>query len=673
MMFRDTKRLAPAAAAFLANGVYCQYPKGTPAFTNFWKEEQRRCLEGYTTEEGDITITGYHYFYLNFTMIQIVKDTIREDGTKFSERVTGFPRFYDEDFKFFNEAVRARREGKHMVVLKGRRKGFSYKAASMMARNYFHMPHSKNFVFAEMKEYLEGADAILTKTWEILAHVDMHTAWTQPRLMDGPTTKMAGYRKKVAGQFVQAGRLSSISGISLKDKPNKVKGKAGELIFFEEAGTFNGLLDAWNIAEPTMRQGDAYLGTMIAFGTGGTVGPGIEGLEELFHNPTAHDCLAYENNWSESAAGQECGYFVPIYSILDGFIDEDGNSLIGNAKEFELTQRQKKRNASDPKSYELYVAEHPFTPEEATVQSSANLFDMSLLKEQKDRIIALGLHRLAMPVRLYRKESGQIDYKVDFDMRPVQRFPTKKGDDLAGCVVIYEPPVKINGEIPKDLYFICHDPYAQDKENPSGSLGATYVFKRPNRFSQPDDLIVASYIGRPPTLDEYNGNLFMLSALYSAKIGFENDRGDVIGYAKRHRQLHRLQPEFEMLQNKELQSTTVKRGFGMHMTDARKSQAEIYLRDWLSAPRGLHEDGFNRNTHTIRELALIEELMGFNRKKGNYDRVSALFVGMYMMYEMFNTEVKKDTSVPNSDWFLRQYTADPSMLIEDNSEGVSYI
>ncbi len=65
---------------------------------------------------------------------------------------------------------------------------------------------------------------------------------------------------------------ASIAGVSLKDDPDKVRGKAGELIFFEEAGAFPGLLEAWGMAMPTMRQGNKTLGTMIAFGTGGTEG-----------------------------------------------------------------------------------------------------------------------------------------------------------------------------------------------------------------------------------------------------------------------------------------------------------------------------------------------------------------------------------------------------------------
>ena len=112
------------------------------------------------------------------------------------------------------------------------------------------------------------------------------------------------------------------------------------------------------------------------------------------------------------------------------------------------------------------------------------------------------------------------------------------------------------------------------------SLGAAYVIKRPNNLSQPDDMIVASYVGRPKTQDDYNRNLFMLADYYGCKIGFENDRGEVIAYAKRHRKLHRLQEEFEMLDKRELSNLKkLGRQYGMHMTEAKKkTRRNIYPR-----------------------------------------------------------------------------------------------
>jgi hypothetical protein len=147
-----------------------------------------------------------------------------------------------------------------------------------------------------------------------------------------------------------------------------------------------------------------------------------------------------------------------------------------------------------------------------------------------------------------------------------------------------------------------------------------------------------------------------LADYYNAKIGFENDRGEVIAYAKRHRKLHRLQQEFEMLDKKELQSKRVKRQYGMHMTEARKFQGEIYIRDWLNSVRTIDENGKKLlNLHKIYDSALLQELIKFNHK-GNFDRVMAFMIGMYHTRELYNAEVQDIYSDRSTDdWFDNNY------------------
>ena len=658
-MFTKTDRLRPAALQYMEHGYYTNALPNTKEYYDYWDRERHRCVYGYTVGEGqddEIVITGNHYFYLNYCPIDRSVDEELPDGTIIARRERTFPAFYDGDWKYFTAIDRCRRENKHMTVLKARRKGYSYKAAAMLARNYFHIRNSKNYVFAGQKEYLIG-DGLLSKAWEILSFVDDNTAWTQPRLRDREMNKMSGYKKNVNGADVELGMKSQIMGVSLKDAPDKVRGKAGELIFFEEAGAFPGLLKAWEVAMPTMRQGSKTLGTMVAFGTGGTEGADFEGMEELFYNPDSYDCLAFENEWDDGAMGTVCGHFVPIYENLEGFIDDDGNSLVEPAKAFELENRTKKKGTNDPKAYDQYIAEHPENPREATLQVSSNLFDIASLQEQYNKVKVNNLHSIGTAGKLYYGKGNKIEFAMDGDAKPILRFPHRKEDNLSGAITIYEGPFKnASGQTPHNLYLVCHDPYGQNQSADSTSLGAAYVIKRVNNISQPDDLIVASYVGRPHTQDEYNRNLFMLADYYNAKIGFENDRGAVIQYAKQHRKLHKLQVEFEMLDKKDLRSKNVKRQYGMHTTEARKRQGELYIRDWLNTVRSVNEDGTTiLNMHKIYDLALLQELIKFNHK-GNFDRVMALMIGMYHTRELYNAEVKEvleDRSVDS--WFDNNY------------------
>ena len=653
-MLKRTNRGRPAALTFLEKGYYTSALPGTKDYYDFWDEEKNRCTYGYKTD--DLHITGFHYFYLNYCPIDRAIDEELPDGTMQARRERTFPAFYDGDHEYFHEIDKARASNKHMIVLKARRKGYSYKAGAMLARNYFFIKNSKNFVFAASKEFLIG-DGLLSKAWDFLAFIDDHTAWSQPRLKDREMHKMSGYKKKVNGLEIEMGMKSQIMGVSLKDNPDKVRGKAGELVFFEEAGSFPGLLKAWEVTMPTMRQGAKTLGMMVAFGTGGTEGSDFEAMEEIFYNPAAYDCMDYDNIWDEGSMGSKCGYFIPIQTNLDGFIDDDGNSIKNKAIEHEEEMRNKKKGAADAKSLDQYIAEHPFSPQEATLRVTANLFDVASLQEQYNKIKANNLQSIGTAGDLYYGQDNKIQFKINGDLRPIIRYPHRKDDDKTGAIVMYESPYKNQKQqVPHNLYVLCHDPYGQNQSADSMSLGSAYIIKRVNNISTPDDMIVASYVGRPHTQDEYNKNLFMLADYYNCKIGFENDRGEVIAYAKRHRKMHRLQEEFEMLDKRELRSKTVKRQYGMHMTEARKRQGEIYIRDWLNSVRSKNEQGEQiLNLHKIYDLALLQELIKFNHK-GNFDRVMSLMIGMYHTRELYNAEVKEileDNSANN--WFDKNY------------------
>lgn len=677
LRFTNTAAFSPAAYHFEKFGYYTDAIFGTKRWEDYWDEEKRRCLEGY--EVGNIKITGYHYHYLNYFRIDRSVE-VEEQGKVYKKREFDFPDFYDGDYDFFWLAEIARKGisedersklvlgvdihpddmggERQLVVLKARRKGYSYKCASMLCRNYFHIPRSKNFVFAHDKKYLQG-DGIYQKFLDGVGFIDANTAFAQPRIASRESEMFFknGYKVRENGTDVEKGMQSIVQGISLMDNPDGARGKAGELVLFEEMGKFPGLKTAWDITHHTVKEGKDALGLMIAFGTGGTEGADFQGAEDLFYEPEENDCLRINNKWDDGASGTNCGFFVPIYQNLRGFIDSDGNSLSAEAIEYENIQRSKKKKSKVSNTYSQYIAETPFMPREAIMTFDTNLFPSQLLAEQKNRVLASGRQNIGTPGFLYVHDK-QVKFKIDINAKPIMKFPHSKTDDTEGCPIIYEAPFKIRGEVPNDLYIICHDPFAQDTtaDNVSFSLGAAYVIKRTNNLSHTyNNCIVASYVGRPKSRDEYNLQLFLLSEYYNAKIGFENDRGDVIGFARRNKKLHRLQPEFKFMDKKELQGNT-RRSYGMNMTAARKAEGEIYVAEWLTevVSRNSEDEDPTLVLNTIQDVALLEELIKYN-KKGNFDRVLSLFVGMYHMKEMYNQKVEEIQEELHDDFFSRFY------------------
>lgn len=231
---KNSDKFREPAITFQQTGKYCNFASNTSEYYAYWDEQKRRCLDGYTADDGDY-ISGYNYFYLNFCPISRIVNKLINGKNKRVTEVT-FPDFWDYDYYYFNAVREAELEGKHLCVLKARRRGYSYKGGSMLCRNYYLIPNSKSFVYAGNKQYLTE-DGILTKAWDYMNFIDKHTAWGKKRSVNTAMRKRAGfYTKDEFGNEIELGYKSEIQGVTLKDNPNVVRGKRAQLILFEEGG-----------------------------------------------------------------------------------------------------------------------------------------------------------------------------------------------------------------------------------------------------------------------------------------------------------------------------------------------------------------------------------------------------------------------------------------------------
>lgn len=651
-MLVNTREFSRDAQHFIKHGHYIDAPAGTPEYYDYWDEQRERCLEGYTI--GDTTITGYHYFYLNFSQILRVDDKAMESVEATSaEKLQTFPAFWDGDYHFFNAVDKARKIGRHLVVVKARGKGFSYKTGSMLARNFHLKRRSKNYGMAYEKEFLTK-DGLLTKAHDNSSFIDNHTAWFQPQIKSLDMHRMSGYYQIVEGQRKTKGTLNQLIGITLKDDPDRARGKRGELALFEEAGKLPGLLKAWQVCRPSYEQGPFTTGLMIAFGTGGADESDFSGMEELFYNPDAYRVLPFENIWDEGAEGTKCSFFFPAYTNFEGYMDKDGNTQEEEAKEYLNEQRENMKGTKDANALDQFICEFPFNPREAMLRVNSNIFPVYDLNIQLNQVQATKKYNMMTPGILHY-EGSQVKFKPSADVKPVLKYPHKRNDRIDGAVTILEAPFKHQGETPKGMYIICHDPYAKDQSTTNESLGSAYVIKRTNNMSHSlNNCIVASYVGRPSTQDEYNRNLFMLAQYYNAKIGFENNRGSVADYAKRFRKLEYLERQFDIM-DKGQSKQGVNKAYGSHMNAEKKDQAEIYIRDWLNTSISTNENGEYRLVlHNIVDPALLEELIKYN-DDGNFDRVSALMIGMYHLQDLSAKRIAPKVTNKHSDFFDREF------------------
>lgn len=447
----NTNKFRQAALFFKEHGCYTLAPRGTTDYNKYWEQETERCINGYVADDGD-AVTGYHYFYLNYSPIMKLEEVEYTDryGNKRTrrERILDFPNFWDGDYHYFNAIEQAEIEGKHMAVLKCRQRGFSFKGASMLVRNYELFPGSKNFAVASEQKFLIG-DGILTKAWQIMDFVDKNTAWAKQRLTQTRMERVSGY--KVTDEFgkqTEQGYLSSISGITLKNDPERLRGTRGKLVLFEEAGKFPSLETAWRVEQPAVETDDGVaFGLLCCFGTGGTEGGQFDGLKKMFYNPDAFNILSFDNIWEGGAEGSKCGFFVPAYYNLEDsegkFMDEDGNSNVDAAIDNLINQRNKIREGgATQESIDRFVAERPIKPSEAVLELGRNIFPRKLLMDQLTKIRTnKKLQNMKHIVDLTWGSDGKIE-ATEKKLGDITHYPLNRDDKQEGSVVIWEYPVQ---------------------------------------------------------------------------------------------------------------------------------------------------------------------------------------------------------------------------------------
>lgn len=111
----DPAPFSEVARIYEKNEKYTDFPEGSKPYRDFWKEQFRRCVEGY--QVGKYRITGDHYFFLNFYRMQ----TVNLDNTKSVRgRKQSFPSFLSKQYEFFHYVEMCEYLGMDVCMLKAR-------------------------------------------------------------------------------------------------------------------------------------------------------------------------------------------------------------------------------------------------------------------------------------------------------------------------------------------------------------------------------------------------------------------------------------------------------------------------------------------------------------------------------------------------------------------------
>jgi len=670
-----------------------QFHPSSEEYLIFWREEKKRCIEGYWV--GGVWMPGNLYFYINYWTILLNKTAHSKTKTP------GKPFLRDLEWEFFYNWVEARGFSGFTDDTKYTcNRDYEGQDNYIPAREYLRKTHSKNlggplfeneaknfmmmgsrgfgksysvaggvagheFVFDGMKSYdpdslnntpsteivVGAGDAkysgdILKKTQFGLDNLPGGIELGD-KFYPSPFAKQYGgswysgkevvaeYKKKLGGTWKVMGSKSKIKHRTFKDNPFAANGTRPAVMVMEEIGMFNNLKSAHEASVECMKNGAYKFGSCMYLGTGGDMeGGGTVDARDMFYNPDVYDMIAFKDDWENKG---KISYFVPAYKGLNQFKDKNGNTQVAYAKDYLDKFREKLKKGKNARSaLDAELQNRPLVPSEVFLTRTGNLFPVADLLNRLAELEASQRERNHDYIgELYIEASTKkVKWKPNTKLKPIYDFPVKASDDIAGCVIIHEMPYEDkDGDIPYGMYIAGTDPYDHD-ESTTSSLGSTIVLNRlTNR-------VVAEYTGRPETANQYYENVRKLLKFYNAKCLYENERKGLFQYLEHKHETFLLADQPEIIKDV-VQKSKVSRQKGMHMSKPLKTYGEELIKMWLLEP--YEADGL-LNLHKIRSIGLLKELIAYNNY-GNFDRAMAFMMVMYHSEEVKKIKVEKEKKI----------------------------
>lgn len=607
-------------------------------YRKFWAEEIRRCREGYIRESDGEWVTGFCYFFLNYTpmMVNVVKDDTAS-GEDVADRIEDFPSFFEGIYWRFHYLYKAKQSGKHAIELAKRGCGKSYSLASIMVHNLqlgestiSHKRITTSLVAYE-KEYLgEDKDGTLNKFTPLLDFTRSHCEFPKLLLKNSPNDMswIMGYKDKNTG--VTKGSRNTVLGVSAKDNPDKCRGKRG-WILIEEMGTFKGLLGLYDTTRRSVEDGKYAFACIYLVGTANQKESSFESAKTLLYKTQGYRILSIKNVWDKPKQGRDTfGFFFPAYINRLGCYNKDGVSDVVKSL-FEIFEaRYIAKYGADPKSVLSVIAEDPITPAEAIIKVKTAYFPITQLNERASILDADPKAYNDIYVgELVQNQEGKIVFKPNNDI-PIRKWGVD--NTTPGAIEIFEMPEKNSSDnVYSGRYIIGHDPVDNDAAD-SSSLSSTFVF---DLFT---DRIVAEFTGRRPFADDNYEIVRKLAIFYNARVLFESNKKGIFSYFQRLGCTHLLAETPEYLREKQLvkYSNFGSNKYGVNASAAINSYADSLLRDWLLKPQPVtqkDENGLEQvvnlpGLYFLRNRALIDELVNYSPEV-NVDRIRAM--GMVML------------------------------------------
>ena len=333
----------------------------------------------------------------------------------------------------------------------------------------------------------------------------------------------------------------SIANINMgrKTSTQKTAGLTPATAIFDEVGK-GPIKKPYTAAMPSYDTPYGWRLSPILAGTGGEVELSKD-AQEMFSDPETYNLLVMdwdilnrramkgktwkERKWAMFVPGQMANSGVKRTIGLGDYLgkpdDKKLNKIKIDATDFEastnkLNEERKKLSTKDRVAYTSHTMFYPFTIDDCFLSSSQNLFPVEYAIKHKNDLLESGQYS-GMLCDVFLESGNKLG-------------TTKSNKQLAGFPFsggVIDAPVQIF-EMPQSnrfddfIYVAGQDPYKQAKSD-TPSLGSFYIFKRRVGIRDPYAYrIVASYVSRPSSIDQFCRTCEVLQKGYGAICLMEN-------------------------------------------------------------------------------------------------------------------------------------------------------
>lgn len=335
--------------------------------------------------------------------------------------------------------------------------------------------------------------------------------------------------------------IISIANINMgrKTSTQKTAGLTPATAIFDEVGK-GPIKKPYTAAMPSYDTPYGWRLSPILAGTGGEVELSKD-AQEMFSDPETYNLLVMdwdilnrramkgktwkERKWAMFVPGQMANSGVKRTIGLGDYLgkpdDKKLNKIKIDATDFDastnkLNEERKKLSTKDRVAYTSHTMFYPFTIEDCFLSSSQNLFPVEYAIKHKNDLLESGQYS-GMLCDVFLESGNKLG-------------TTKSNKQLAGFPFsggVIDAPVQIF-EMPQSnrfddfIYVAGQDPYKQAKSD-TPSLGSFYIFKRRVGIRDPYAYrIVASYVSRPSSIDQFCRTCEVLQKGYGAICLMEN-------------------------------------------------------------------------------------------------------------------------------------------------------